>query len=233
MFDNIIFISGLHRSGTTAFHDWVASDSRVASLSASFAPENEGIFMSRVFDSTSENAAPCRFAISGNITMENESPQPERILSDWLPYVNDPSRDWLVEKSPVHVVQHKYLRRSFPNAYHYCIVRHPLVVAVASDSYKFPWITGREQVLENWLIAMERFREDTFDDSRAGMIYYHELPRLPDSFPLDLTDSVSAISNTDRFYHQAAVDFGRTLDQKTIDRMSSFGFLHYQPWHRR
>lgn len=224
----LLFVSGMHRSSTSEVARWLGSQPQTTRLHADkVAAESEGFLISEVFGFTPWRDHMGLFALRKANRMENVQCTQEDILKDWMPYVPRPNAEWLVEKSPVHIVQHKFLRRIFPDSYHLRCVRHPMAVAAslhrALNTAKHS--TSWELIYANWLEGNQTFDADTADDPMTGT-YYRGM--FPHNLPIELSDT---------FKYREEVDMKHMNPKKTpkppedvIEYMEPYGFLPEAPW---
>lgn len=185
--------------------------------------QNEGIFVSDAFSSSYVGSGPGVFAFCREAQMLDRPAEPERILLDWG---FDKDYDgWFVEKSPVHMIQHEYLKRCFPEAYHFCVVRHPFVVAAATRRWANPQMPNP---LQHWFRAMEIWEDSTRGDPKAGIIRYESLPNLPSKFPIEM-GPLENFENTNSEYFEKYKFSNAPV--RYMDTMLKYGYIAEPPWH--
>lgn len=156
----LLFIGGLHRSGTTALNALLGTDARVSVFSNTGVTEDEGQYLQTVLPLEREFGAVGEFALDprAHITEESDLLQPakERLFAEW-------SRHWdltkkvLVEKTPSNIIRMRFLRAVFPNANFIVMIRHPVAITLAATKWKNLQI---EIMLENWVTAHEIMSKD-------------------------------------------------------------------------
>lgn len=118
--------------------------------------------------------------MSDSVVMEHdpEPGEPERIFREWERYFSDDDYKYWVEKSPVHTVQPKFLRKAFPDAKMICIARHPFVNMASNLHFQtsYDGKLTKTEILENWYTAYTHWIEATEDDPDAILIRYKDLP---------------------------------------------------------
>ena len=136
--ERMVFICGLHRSGTTLLERMLVERFEVACLRASV-PESEGQHMQGVFSPARAFGGPGRFAFDPGLQAEMErigTSEDVRaaILADWARFVVGEA-PVLIEKSPPNLVRIDWLRRVFPGARFVVVARDPRAVAGATRKW--------------------------------------------------------------------------------------------------
>lgn len=146
--DRLVFIGGLHRSGTSLVHRCLADHPLIGGLEDTGVPEDEGQHLQTVYPTAAVHGGPGVFGFSAEAHLDETSPlvSPQnalRILEAWLPYWSD-DRQLLVEKSPPNLIRTRFLQSLFPEARFVIVMRHPVAVSYATRK----WTT--------WLPALRR-----------------------------------------------------------------------------
>ncbi len=135
---NITFICGLHRSGTTLFHDYLAKHYDVAFIQRAGVPENEGQFLQDVYPMERPFGGPGSFAFYPQMrplpirNAEKAAHMSHRLLGTWASFLNDPDHTHLLEKSPPNTTRIGYLRSIFPSARFIVWTRDPRAVTLST-----------------------------------------------------------------------------------------------------
>ena len=100
--ERIVFIGGLHRSGTTPLARWLAAHPAVSGLSGTGVYEDEGQHLQSVYPIAGAHGGPGRFALDPAARLTEDSPlvtpdAARRLIDAWSPYW-DTSRRVLLEK---------------------------------------------------------------------------------------------------------------------------------------
>lgn len=157
----ILFLIGLHRSGTSVTHSVLKSHPQISGFSGTGVPKDEGQHLQSVYPAAWVHGGPGKFGFdaaayfdesSDLITNENR----EKIMSEWAKHW-DLSASLLVEKSPPHLIRTRFLQAIFPTASFCVILRHPLIVALATQKWSE---TSIEKLIEHWLLCHEALSRD-------------------------------------------------------------------------
>lgn len=186
----LVFVGGLHRSGTTPFAHALAAHPAISGLADTGVAEDEGEHLQRVYPRIRRYGGMGRFArdprmhlteSSRLVTMRNG----ERLLRSWAPYW-DLSCPLLVEKSPANMLRGRFLQALFPGSALIVVVRHPVTVALALEKWNPRVVArnGRRRTtllgrIENWVHAYETFLADAAHLERVHLVRYEDLVRGP------------------------------------------------------
>jgi hypothetical protein len=178
----LLFVGGLHRSGTTPVARALSAHPEVSGFSNTGVPEDEGQHLQDVYPPAYALGGPGRFARnrSAHLTETSDLATEDsaaRLWKSWEPYW-DLSRRVLVEKSPSNVVMTRFLQKLFPSSSFVVVIRHPVVVTLSTA--KWAPRTPLPRLMDNWFAAHELFRADLRHLSRAKVITYEALTRRPE-----------------------------------------------------
>lgn len=176
----LIFVGGLHRSGTTLLAQLLAEHPEITGLHHTGAPHDEGQHLQDVMPTAAALGGPGHFALApkAHLTehdVDDAGTTRARLTTAWSPYV-DPARSIWVEKSPPNLVRFRYLQRVFPGAACIAIVRHPVAVAYASEFWAE---AGTAHLLEHWLVAHETLASDRPHIDGLQVVRYEDLVADP------------------------------------------------------
>lgn len=177
---NFIFISGLHRSGTSLLHEIIRSHPEVSGFQNTGVPKDEGQHLQTVFEPAASFGGPGRFAFDSRSGMDEShslatSANARTIFNQWRPHY-DMSRKFLVEKSPPNIVRTRFLQKLFPESKFIFLLRHPVAVSYATRKWSR---TSIHSLLEHYLLAHEIMLRDIQLLHSAYILKYEELVADP------------------------------------------------------
>jgi hypothetical protein len=179
----LVFVGGLHRSGTTPLARALAAHPEVSGFHDTGAMEDEGQYLQSVYPTAARRtrSGPGRFALSPAAHMTENSPlvapgNGERMLREWGRYW-DLERRFLVEKSPANLVMTRFLQRLFPDARFVVIMRHPAIVTLSTK--KWAPRTRLSTLFENWFRAHDTLRADASQVKALHVLSYERLVARP------------------------------------------------------
>ncbi|HZC75318.1 MAG TPA: sulfotransferase [Gaiellaceae bacterium] len=177
----LVFLAGLHRSGTTLLARLLAAHPQVSGFSDTGAPADEGQHLQSVYPSDHEHGRPGRFGFAREMHLTESSPlvskeSASKLFEEWSPHW-DLSRPMLLEKSPPNLIKTRFLQALFPNSSFVVIVRHPIPVSIPTAKWRG---TRRyDRMFEHWLRCHALFEADREHLDRVHAIQYEELVRDP------------------------------------------------------
>jgi hypothetical protein len=186
----LVFVGGLHRSGTTPFARALAEHPDVSGIHDSPAREDEGQHLQRVYPKAKVYGGSGRFAYAAAAHLTEASPlvSPENadaMVRAWEPYWDSSAR-LLVEKSPPNIVMGRFLQACFPGSAYVVVVRHPVTVALSNKKWrrlsstnprKFRSLSG---LVDHWLVAHDILAADLPHLRRAMVVHYEDLVERPE-----------------------------------------------------
>lgn len=186
----LVFVGGLHRSGTTPLARALAEHTAVAGLSETHVKEDEGQHLQHVYPKAKEYGGPGRFALDqrSHLTESSSLVSPgnaRSLIEAWTPYW-DLSRPLLVEKSPPNLVMGRFLQALYPGSAFIVVVRHPIVVALSTVKWRrllsknFQNYASVSGMVEHWLTAHETLLGDLPSLKRAHVLRYEDLVEDPE-----------------------------------------------------
>ena len=177
----LVFVAGLHRSGTTPLTRVLAAHPQVSGFSGTGATEDEGQHLQQVYPPARAYGGPGRFALDPRSHLTETSPpataeNAARLAASWGAHW-DLDRPVLIEKSPPNLVMTRFLQQLFPQAQFVVIVRHPVVVALGTDK----WLRGRSlrTPVANWFAAHDTFLADLPSLRSVHVVRYEALVQDP------------------------------------------------------
>lgn len=179
----LVFVGGLHRSGTTLLARLIADHPDATGLSGTGVPEDEGQHLQDVYPAAERLGGTGRFAHHADAHLTEESPlarteNAHRLWDAWRPFWNSDA-PWLIEKSPPNLLMGRYLQALFPSASFLFIVRHPVTVTLASRKWRRRMPLPR--LMQHWFTAHTIARDDLPHLKRVHVVSYEWLLREPEA----------------------------------------------------
>ncbi len=171
----LVFIGGLHRSGTTPMARCLAEHPQVSGFAGTGVKEDEGQHLQTVYPSAREHGGAGHFAVAEAAHLTEESAlateaNARRLFEQWQPHW-DLARPVLIEKSPPNLVMTRFLQSLFPDARFLIVVRHPVVVSLST----MKWVDDSlETLLEAWFHAHDVFVGDAARLHRVQVVKYED-----------------------------------------------------------
>lgn len=195
----LVFVGGLHRSGTTLLARLLASHPEATGLEATGVPEDEGQHLQAVYPAAERLGGSGRFALHPSAHLTEAAPQAtpdqaQQLWDAWRPYW-DSDRSYLVEKSPPNLMKGRFLQALFPTASFVFIVRHPVTVTLATRKWRRR--TSLLKLMENWFAGHEVARDDLTHLKRVHLVSYEWLLTDPKSTIAEVTNFLSMPGEVD------------------------------------
>ena len=177
----LVFVGGLHRSGTTPLARCLADHPQVSGFAGTGVEEDEGQHLQTVYPPARTHGGPGRFALHPAAHLTEHSPlltpdTASRLLAGWRPHW-DLARPVLVEKSPPNLLMTRFLQGAFPDARFLMVVRHPAVVSLSTR--KWARLRSLGALLEHWFAAHRTFEEDAAHLRHLLVVKYEHLVADP------------------------------------------------------
>lgn len=180
----LVFVGGLHRSGTSALARVLSEHPDVSALAGTGVKEDEGQHLQSVYPPARAHGGPGRFA-TAEAHLTESSPlvsdaNAQALIRAWAPYW-DTSRGLLVEKSPPNLIRGRFLQEMFPGSSLVVVIRHPVVVALSTAKWRRlasrRWwrYTSMRGIVDHWFRAHEMLRSDSSHLARLHVVKYEEL----------------------------------------------------------
>jgi hypothetical protein len=158
----IVFVGGLHRSGTTALTRCLAAHPQISGFQNTGVKEDEGQHLQSIYPSARTYGGAGRFALHPAAHLTESSPllKPEtgmRLFELWRRHW-DLDRPILIEKSPPNLIMTRFLQGAFADARFIMVVRHPAVVTLATRKWALQ--VPVEALLNHWFVAHRLLEDD-------------------------------------------------------------------------
>lgn len=156
-----IFISGLHRSGTSLLYKILKEQDEISGLSKTNELEDEGQHVQTVYKPAYEFGGVGKFGFDINARLDENSKlineiNRKKLFNEWSRFW-DLEKNILLEKSPPNIIRTRFLQRMFPNSYFINITRHPIATSIASKKWSK---TSLDELISHWIKCHEIFNED-------------------------------------------------------------------------
>jgi hypothetical protein len=185
----LVFIGGLHRSGTTLCAKVLAEHPQVSGLSGTGVEEDEGQHLQAVYPPAKKYGGPGHFARDPRAHLTDASPlvtaaNARALMDSWASHW-DLSKRYLLEKSPPNLIMSRFLQALFPDSALIMVIRHPVTVALSTKKWvrlasRTPWKRASlPSLVEHWLIAHELMLEDLKQVRRSHIVHYENLVADP------------------------------------------------------
>ncbi len=186
----LVFVAGLHRSGTTPLTRAITQHPQISGLTNTQVLEDEGQHLQSVYPAARTYGGPGRFARDQRAHLTETSPlntpsAAAQLWQAWEPYWQL-DRQFLVEKSPPNLLMGRFLQGLFPGSAYVVVLRHPVVVALSTHKWRrllsrnWQNHTTINSMIEHWLLAHETFIRDLPQLSRVQILRYEDLITQPE-----------------------------------------------------
>lgn len=240
----LLFVGGLHRSGTSIVHRLLRSHPGVSGFADTGVPEDEGQYLQDVFPTAMVYGGPGRFAFDRrtHLTEESRLVSPrtrQRLLESWEHYW-DLNKSVLVEKSPPNLIRSRFLSALFPEARFLFIVRHPIAVAMATRKWTDQSV---DELVGHWAAAHGVLVEDLARLRGWACVRYEDFVAQPASTldalfgfaglpALPLAEAVESNKNAGYFREFEAEGGLRAPTDANVTRLlRTFGYTFEAPYY--
>lgn len=172
----VVFVGGLHRSGTSPLTRILGLHPAISVFANTGVPEDEGQHLQDVYLPALAHGGPGQFGFdeAAHLTEASElvtAANKHRLVASWSMHW-DLSKRLLVEKSPPNLIRGRFLQALFPEASFLMIVRHPVVVSLATA--KWAAVTF-ENLLAHWVHCHKLLLQDAEHLRNLLVVRYEDL----------------------------------------------------------
>jgi hypothetical protein len=196
----LIFICGLHRSGTSLLHRLLRAHPAISGFSGTRSPGNEGQWLQTVFKGSAATGGAGKFCLNPLSHLTEDSllvtPQNrEKLWHEWSRHW-DTKKSFLIEKSPPNLIRSRFLQAMFPNSKFIFLLRHPLAVSYATpnlvktEAAKKKMRTRLRQLIAHWVRGHQYMLEDVPHLAHYTIVRYENLVVAPDKVLRHLHDFI-------------------------------------------
>lgn len=210
----LVFVGGMHRSGTTPLARMLEMARGAAGLDGSPAMMGEGQHLQLTYPTDVDYGGSTRWAWHPRAHLtERDVPDgaAAALMAAWDPWWG-PDAELLIEKSPPNITKLRYLQAAFPDARFVVITRHPVSHAYALHRWN-PTVAGKLGIgftrqVEHWIHAHQILAADAPYVERLHILRYEHL----------MTDPVGELDRVARFLEIELPDAAaRMVDPKGLD----------------
>ena len=177
-----IFISGLHRSGTSLLYKILKNQEKISGLSDTNELEDEGQHVQTVFEPAFKFGGVGKFGFDINARLDESSElinekNKLKLFNEWKRYW-DLDKKYLLEKSPPNIIRMRFLQSMFANSYFINITRHPIATSLATKKWSK---TSLDSLVNHWITCHKIFEEDSKKIENIINIKYEDLVNNSDA----------------------------------------------------
>jgi hypothetical protein len=186
----MVFIGGLHRSGTTHLAHLLGQHPDASVMANTGVMMDEGQYLQDVYPQDWRLGGPGCFAYSPEAHRTEQfsagrtTEMQQSLMRQWEPYW-DLARPVLIEKTPGNCLNARFLQSLFDNCYFVFITRHPAAVSLATRKWSR---TSMFSLMEHWLAAHEIMRQDVPHLRHVIWISYERLVADPAAIVSEIQD---------------------------------------------
>jgi len=236
----LLFIGGLHRSGTSPLYNLIRTAKCVSGISGTTVPEQEGQFLQNVYTPDSEYGLLFGFESSCHLTEVDSRANPvsrASLLRSWGQFWRNKATCY-VEKTPSNIIRPRFLQAIFPEAKFIFIVRHPIPYAFAVQKWTNADIAT---IIQHWLHVHTILLNDVAFLNNYLIVRYEDICDEPqifrkqiyDNFGIELANSINFEDRNKTYFSRwendpsLLSDSVSTISEKSQKILESFSYsLH-------
>jgi len=197
--NKFVFISGLHRSGTSILHRVLSTSSDISGFNNTGVPEDEGQHLQSVFKAAKYFGGPGKFAFNGDARLNENSSlissqNKNKLLNEWGNFWDKEKPIW-IEKSPPNIIRTRFFQSLFPEAYFITIIRHPVAVSLATQKWSK---TSYDSLINHWITAHKIYQQDRTKLRNEFFFSYEYMV----NYPRELIKNLSNFLDTEIPYNE-------------------------------
>jgi hypothetical protein len=218
----IVFICGLHRSGTSLLFELLRAHPQISGFRDTGVPRDEGQHLQTVYPSAGVHGRPGQFGFNPAAHLTETSRivsahNRQALFGQWAQHW-DMGRPYLLEKSPPNLIRTRFLQAMFPRSKFVVVTRHPVPVALSTRG----WVPAPLYTLvHHWVVCHETWAADRPFVRDVLQITYEGL----------VTDPAATLGAITTFL--GAEPFGSHLPVQPDPSVNSRYFAHWRQFKRR
>ncbi len=216
MDNKILFICGLHKSGTSLLHSILKKHPQISGFEDTGVPKDEGQHLQNVFPPAIKFGGPGKFGFKKKAHITESSPliskkNREKLFAQWGKYW-DTDKEILIEKSPPNIIRTRFFQEMFPGSYFVIILRHPVAVSLATRRW-WRWIFfSINSLINHWVKCYNLFERDRQYLNNYMIIKYENFISAPQEY----INNICEFAGINSFKPEINVDSG--VNQKYFER---------------
>jgi len=233
----LVFVGGLHRSGTTPFSRVLDGHPLVSGLTGTGVKEDEGQHLQRLYPKAKVYGGRFAYAPAAHLTQDSplvSEANAQAVLDTWTPFWR-PGAHLLVEKSPPNLVMGRFLQALYPGSAFIVVVRHPVAVALSNKKWRRLTSSNPRKfqslamMVDHWFTAHDILRDDLAHLDRVLVVHYEQLVGSPEQELARVSQFLGLDTPID---HTA---LSRSHGDSYAQRWAGYGAQPWRPggWQRR
>lgn len=225
----LLFVGGLHRSGTTVVCRLLGSNREVSIFKNTGAKKDEGQFLQNALPVDGAFGGPGLFGFDSRAHMTERDlgseDTAEELLKSWAPFW-DRTRNVLVEKSPINILRARFLQALFPESRFVFVIRHPVAVSMATSKWCGSYMSS---LIEHWCMVHEMLWADRQFINESMIINYEELVNGSEQY----LDQLAKFVGVSGGFSSKVVMENRNTPYYAMWRKGQFHLKEQFPWWKK